>query len=126
MCEKTALSRLDRTTEEGARDYVRAIAIEAVALKQVEAKTKEVAVHAISERGRFGSWFKKLYRGDKVPIYSHYEQRLYRILAEINREIAERAAHNEAIIAELRKSDANIQGIAVDRGIGTATSFHVG
>lgn len=99
---------------ETAFERARRMAEDAVSLEKVTAIYVGTAIENLTREGDFGSWLKKLYRGEKVTIHLHYYERLCWILEEKAEMVRRRADHVQAIAAKTRGRDANAQG---NRGI---------
>jgi hypothetical protein len=102
---------------ETAFERARNMAEEAVSLEKVTAGYVGIAIDNLTREGDFGSWLKKLYRGEKVTVHLHYYERLCWILEDRAEKVRRRADHVQAIAAKTRGRDAAAQG---NRGISEA------
>ncbi len=93
-----------------ALNQARSLAEEAVRLERVSAGYVGAAIDNLTREGDFGSWLKKLYRGDKVTIHLHFYERLCRLVEDRAEMLRKRADHAENVLAITRGSRASAQG----------------
>ncbi|MCW5697330.1 MAG: hypothetical protein KIS96_11445 [Bauldia sp.] len=85
----------------------RAVADRTIRLTARTAGTKEAAVYSLSRRYGFGSWLKRLARGDsKIRIDLHLYRRLCRALEEAIKEEERRLAHDRRVLAAIEANHA--------------------
>lgn len=106
MREKVNRIREGLADPEVAYRRAKSLAEEAVALEKLESIYVGSAIDNLTREGEFGSWLKKLYRGDKVTIHLHFYERLCRIIEDRADRARRRAEHVEAILSLMGRADA--------------------
>lgn len=126
MSESSTLIRDDLSTEEGAYLHARDLAKRAVAYQRLDSDTKEAAIGDLSETGEFGSWLRKLHRGDRVTVHLHLYHRLLSTVEALAEKHERRAAHERWVLQQIRgRNAARHGGDAAGRGVGAATAGSV-
>lgn len=114
MRERVSQNREGLACPDTAFLQARRLAEEAVRLEKVSAVYVGAAIENLTREGDFGSWLKKLYRGEKVTIHLHFYERLCRLVenrAELMRKRADHIENVLTITGGRRASGQSTQGI---------------
>lgn len=124
MSEKIVRIR-DLSCPHKALSAARDIAGEVVSLGVHEYGTKGAAIDQLSRTHGFGSWLRKLHRGDKVTIHVHFYFSLLNAMDEMIARQEARLAHDRAILATMRGEDARSREDLAADGLAVAALHNV-